>query len=1054
MLEYIEGGELFDYLIKKGRLEEREAVHYFRQIINGVDYCHRFNICHRDLKPENLLLDKHRNIKIADFGMAALETSDKMLETSCGSPHYASPEIVAGKSYHGGPSDIWSCGIILFALLTGHLPFDDDNIRKLLLKVQEGKFQMPPELSPHAKDLIWKMLRVDPNTRISMPDILKHGLLRKYPPKRTNMRPSHHPISREMVDHPVKNIDDIDPEILKNLQTLWHGADRDTVVKNLLSPEPNSEKTFYCLLLKYRHDHNTSQKKKTQPSGVLSPNAYKKSPSQASIHKSRHSHSRSLSRGSRTKVVYHSRSGSKSSIISTSSASRRRTHHKRNKSAASSKASSPPPPLPTEAAKIIEQERARTSWVDEPNARASYLEPARNSKSSWVEDKRNSADFASMLEQAFNFDNAANYYQTAEAEQPSNMGIAYSEPTRTRGYQNPIATSSATYREPQVHEPILEETEQPTVRPRQSFIAMDFEHDRFADALEEEMSLHLGRTALDAVAETAPSKFAPITPSPGMASTPYMAQSAKTTATPEATFFSEKSSLQLPSIPDTPVYDDVSLQKMHAHQQAWHGRDESYDEGDSRLRISGLLRAESFKTGTTSPQVRPKSSMIGSTPPLLSMQQSYQKSPQLNYNSTMQGRTRNSAPQPTREKAVQNDRQRAVSANAAAASVADTGYERMITSKDHMPYKIQPPAEKPKAEVTCKPSRGASLLKRFTGGAPKRAAPAAPVESQPSSRVASGQQARAVSSQSQLPPQPQVLQKRTPSAAATASEPKSRVVSAADTVASTSTWQSRQSTATADTEYSAHSTSPYAKHTATEHQQQQSSAPTTKAVTYGSATHQYQPPTSSHLPTGGLSSAASGPKQNWFMKMLGSSRSPDGEIKGFYSSFPAPDLRKLIVGILKEWQRYGISNIDEDMTTSTIRAKISSRNALSLRSSKFRIEIESHSVRSSYYKQQPLYRPRNNNNNNNNRAASASSAADSSNSQSVTSVTIVQERGSTNSFLRFVGEIRKALEERDALVSDDGSAANNANEGTTAADQRQVNVGNMNAVSSSLGIYV
>ncbi|KAF5102563.1 hypothetical protein D0Z00_000273 [Geotrichum galactomycetum] len=106
-----------------------------------------------------------------------------MLETSCGSPHYASPEIVGGKSYHGAPSDIWSCGIILFALLTGHLPFDDDNIRKLLYKVQEGKFHMPPQLSPQAKDLIWKMLKVKPEDRITMPDILKHSLLRKYPAK-------------------------------------------------------------------------------------------------------------------------------------------------------------------------------------------------------------------------------------------------------------------------------------------------------------------------------------------------------------------------------------------------------------------------------------------------------------------------------------------------------------------------------------------------------------------------------------------------------------------------------------------------------------------------------------------------------------------------------------------------------------------------------------------------------------------------------------------------------------------------------------------------------
>lgn len=95
IMEYVPGGELFDYLVKRGRLPVSEALHYFQQIIFAVDYCHRFNICHRDLKPENLLLDKDKNIKVADFGMAAWEAGERMLETSCGSPHYASPEIVA-----------------------------------------------------------------------------------------------------------------------------------------------------------------------------------------------------------------------------------------------------------------------------------------------------------------------------------------------------------------------------------------------------------------------------------------------------------------------------------------------------------------------------------------------------------------------------------------------------------------------------------------------------------------------------------------------------------------------------------------------------------------------------------------------------------------------------------------------------------------------------------------------------------------------------------------------------------------------------------------------
>ena len=121
--------------MKRGRLPEAEALEYFQQIILGVDYCHKHRIYHRDLKPENILLDDKNQCKIADFGMAKLQQEGKLLQTSCGSPHYAAPEIVRGLKYDGAPADIWSCGVILFALLTGSLPFDDPNIKKLLQRV-------------------------------------------------------------------------------------------------------------------------------------------------------------------------------------------------------------------------------------------------------------------------------------------------------------------------------------------------------------------------------------------------------------------------------------------------------------------------------------------------------------------------------------------------------------------------------------------------------------------------------------------------------------------------------------------------------------------------------------------------------------------------------------------------------------------------------------------------------------------------------------------------------------------------------------------------------
>lgn len=257
ILEYIEGGELFDYLIKRGRLLEVEAINYFRQIIQGIGYLHQFNICHRDLKPENLLLDFDKKIKIADFGMAALEVDERLLETSCGSPHYASPEIVAGKNYHGAPSDIWSCGIILFALLTGHLPFDDENIRKLLMKVQNGRFIMPTDLSWEAKDLISKMLQVNPNNRIPIEGILRHPLLTKHAGS-----PDDDARELDLILHstikPIQSMDSIDTEIVRNLCILFHNCPEEQIIKCLLSPNKSPEKMFYYLLMKYRNEHSYS----------------------------------------------------------------------------------------------------------------------------------------------------------------------------------------------------------------------------------------------------------------------------------------------------------------------------------------------------------------------------------------------------------------------------------------------------------------------------------------------------------------------------------------------------------------------------------------------------------------------------------------------------------------------------------------------------------------------------------------------------------------------------------------------------------------------------
>jgi serine/threonine protein kinase len=170
VLEYVEGGELFDFLVNRGRLPPLEALAYFKQIVFGLNYAHAFSIIHRDLKPENILIHSLNPplIKIADWGMAAFAPPALQLETSCGSPHYASPEIVNGEKYEGNATDIWSCGVILYALLTGRLPFDDKDVRTLLGKVRSGKYEIPKYVDPEAKDLLSRMLVVDVTERITV----------------------------------------------------------------------------------------------------------------------------------------------------------------------------------------------------------------------------------------------------------------------------------------------------------------------------------------------------------------------------------------------------------------------------------------------------------------------------------------------------------------------------------------------------------------------------------------------------------------------------------------------------------------------------------------------------------------------------------------------------------------------------------------------------------------------------------------------------------------------------------------------------------------------
>ncbi|KAL7750248.1 hypothetical protein RI367_004421 [Sorochytrium milnesiophthora] len=171
ILEYVPGGEIFDFLVSKGRMKEKDARKYFRQIVSAVDYCHNLRIIHRDLKAENLLLDANMNVKIADFGFSNQFEPGQRLNTWCGSPPYAAPELFQGQEYNGPEVDIWSLGVVLYVLVCGALPFDGPNLTKLRARVLTGKFKVPFYMSTDCEKLIKKMLVLDSTKRATMAEV-------------------------------------------------------------------------------------------------------------------------------------------------------------------------------------------------------------------------------------------------------------------------------------------------------------------------------------------------------------------------------------------------------------------------------------------------------------------------------------------------------------------------------------------------------------------------------------------------------------------------------------------------------------------------------------------------------------------------------------------------------------------------------------------------------------------------------------------------------------------------------------------------------------------
>ena len=244
--EYVGGGELFEFIVAHGRLQETQACRIFRQVVVAVDACHALGVAHRDLKPENMLIDDECNVKLIDFGLSnTFESPSALLRTACGSPCYAAPEMIAGKRYLGAVADIWSLGVCLFAMLCGYLPFEDPDTPVLYKKILAGSYAVADHVSTDARDLLAGLLTIDPAKRFTVREIYQHPWF-----VRRCVEPLVPPLSLHPENLPAMTSTPVEPLVLAQLEAM--GMSRDYCVQCLAERKRNHTTAAY-FLLRTRH---------------------------------------------------------------------------------------------------------------------------------------------------------------------------------------------------------------------------------------------------------------------------------------------------------------------------------------------------------------------------------------------------------------------------------------------------------------------------------------------------------------------------------------------------------------------------------------------------------------------------------------------------------------------------------------------------------------------------------------------------------------------------------------------------------------------------------